>query len=573
MSINSALLAGVTGLTANASALAATSDNIANVNTVGYKLNKTNFSDLVTAASTQDYSAGGVTTTTTAYVTQQGLLQSTSSPTDLAISGSGFFVTTQSPQNVSATDPRLFTRAGSFTVDSQGFLKNSAGLYLQGWLADTNGTITTDPSNIAMLQPINVSTVGGAAGATTAASVNANLNAGETVSAASEQDAPFSNLVDSGGTDHHNFSVAYTPDPTAPNSYNVTVTDTDTTNAANNGSYGGKVVFNPATGAIASSTIPGLSVGGGTLTLANGNTVSLASVGLSTNSTAASIYNPVSNSMAAYNATTGTGTKPDFSVTVPLADSQGGARSMQIDFLKSTSNPNQWYAEAHVVPASDVVDGAGLSNGQVSVGVVSFTPDGRLDPTQTTLFGMNANGGQAAISFGASNGTAPGAGQVNWAPNLGINGQTVNLTLGSAAGGMTQYDSQSIVQSVSTNGTPFGNLTSINIDSSGFVTAAFDNGVTRRIAQVAVATFPNPDGLSPVSGDAYRVSLASGTYNLKAPGTGGAGTVSPSSLEASTVDLSSEFSSLITTQQAYSASSKIITTADQMMQDLINVIR
>ena len=78
MSINSAMLAGVTGLTANASALAATSDNIANVNTVGYKRAQTNFSDLVTAASTQDYSAGGVTTSIddSQYVTQQGLLQS-----------------------------------------------------------------------------------------------------------------------------------------------------------------------------------------------------------------------------------------------------------------------------------------------------------------------------------------------------------------------------------------------------------------------------------------------------------------------------------------------------------------
>jgi flagellar hook protein FlgE len=277
--------------------------------------------------------------------------------------------------------------------------------------------------------------------------------------------------------------------------------------------------------------------------------------------------------MAAYNATTGAGTKPDFSVTIPLADSQGGARSMQIDYLKSTSNPNQWYAEAHVVPASDVTDGPGLSNGQVSVGVVTFTPDGRLDPTQTTLFNMAANGGTPSITFGASNAGAPGTGQVNWAPSLGIDGQTVALTLGSAAGGLTQFNSQSIVQSVSTNGTPFGNLTSINIDGNGYVTAAFDNGVTRRIAQVAVATFPNADGLTPVSGDAYQVSLNSGTYNLKAPGTGGAGSISPSSLEASTVDLSTEFSNLITTQNAYSASSKIITTADQMMQDLINIIR
>ncbi len=563
MSINSAMLAGVTGLTANASALAATSDNIANVNTVGYKRAQTNFSDLVTAASTQDYSAGGVTTSTTSYVTQQGLLQSTSSPTDLAISGSGFFVTTQSPTDVSATAPRLFTRAGSFTVDSQGYLKNSAGLYLQGWLADTNGNITTDPSNIALLQPINVSTVGGAAGATTQAAVNANLDAGETISASSEQDASFTGVADSVPATH-NFSVAYTPDPTTANSYNVKVTDTGTGT-----SYTGTAVYNPATGAFVSGT-GALSAGSLNLGAA---TVPLASLGLNTNTVANSVYNPVSNSMAAYNATTGTGTKPDFSVTIPLADSQGGARSMQIDYLKSTSSPNQWYAEAHVVPASDVTEGAGLSNGQVSVGVVSFTPDGRLDPTQTTLFNMAANGGQPSISFGASNAGPPAAGQVNWASNLGINGQTVALTLGSAAGGMTQYDSQSIVQSVSTNGTPFGNLTSIAIDSSGYVTAAFDNGVTRRIAQVAIATFPNPDGLSPVSGDAYRVSLQSGTYNLKAPGTGGAGSISPSSLEASTVDLSSEFSSLITTQQAYSASSKIITTADQMMQDLINVIR
>ena len=177
------------------------------------------------------------------------------------------------------------------------------------------------------------------------------------------------------------------------------------------------------------------------------------------------------------------------------------------------------------------------------------------------------------MAFGASNAGAPAAGQVNWASSLGINGQTVGVTLGQAAGGMTQLNTASIVQSVATNGTPFGNLTSVSISSSGLVTAAFDNGVTRTIAQVAVATFPNPDGLSPVSGDAYSVSLASGTYNLKAPGSGGAGTISPSTLEASTVDLSSEFASLITTQRAYSASSKIITTADQMMSDLINILR
>jgi len=566
MSINSAMLAGVTGLTANAAALAATSDNIANVNTVGYKDDVTEFSDLVTAAGSGTYGSGGVQANTTAYVTQQGLLQSTSSPTDLAISGQGFFVTTQTPTSASATSPRLFTRAGSFTVDSQGYLKNSAGLYLQGWLANSSGQITTDPSNIAALQSINVSSVGGAAGATTQATVNANLDADETTSPAAEQDNSYTAVADSGGGSD-NYTVAYTPDVSAGNSYDITVTDTTTGT-----SYSGTVAYDPTTGAEVAGSGSG-ALTGDVLTLSNGNTVALSSLGLATNTTAATVYNPITNSMAAYNATTGTGTKPDFTVTIPLSDSQGGARSMQIDFLKSTTVPNQWYAEAQVIPASDVTTGAGLTNGQVSVGVVSFTPDGTFDPTNTTLFNCAANNGVPSITFGASNAGAPAAGQVNWASSLGINGQTVGVTLGQAAGGLTQLNTSSIVQSVSTNGTPFGNLTSISISDSGLVTAAFDNGVTRTIAQVAVATFPNPDGLSPVSGDAYQVSLQSGTYNLKAPGTGGAGSISPSSLEASTVDLSTEFSDLITTQQAYSASSKIITTADQMMQDLINILR
>ena len=476
MSINSAMLAGVTGLTANASALSATSDNIANVNTIGYKRNQTEFSDLVTASSASSDSSGGVQALTTQYVTQQGLLQSTSSPTDLAISGQGFFVTSQTATNLTSTTPREFTRAGSFTKDSQGNLVNPAGLYLLGWPANSSGVITTDPSNINLLQPINVSSVGGAAGATTTASVNANLNAAQPISQAS----------------------------------------------------------------------------------------------LDFGTAAADAYDPTSatTSMAAYDPATNTGTKPDFTVTIPVADSQGGQRSIQIDFLKSNAAPNTWYTEAVAVPASDVTSGTGLLPGQISTGVVAFTPDGRLDSANTTLFG-----GASSITFGASNAAAPAAGQVNWAPSLGINGQTMSLNLASAAGGLTQFNSQSVVQSVSTNGTAFGNLTSINIDSTGLVTAAFDNGVTRTIAQVAIATFPNPDGLNSVSGDAYTVSLNSGTYNLKTPGTGGAGSITPSSLEASTVDLSAEFANLITTQRAYSASSKIITTADQMLTDLINIIR
>lgn len=468
MSLNSAMLAGVTGLVSNSSALAAISDNIANVNTVGYKRAQANFQTLVTSrAANASYAAGGVTAQTRRFITTQGLPTQTTSATDLSISGQGFFVVTEKAEDLQPTDVRSFTRAGSFALDNLGYLRNDAGLYLQGWLVDDDGDIVTDPSDITRLKSVNVSSVGGAAEPTTRATINANLKSSEVLSG----DLP--------------------------------------------------------------------------------------------------LYNAATNSMAMYDPDLGVGVRPDFSIQVPTADSKGGKRTVQVDFLKS-ANPNEWYAEIRAVPASDVETGAGLSNGQLATGLVVFTPDGRLDSSASTLF---PDPTQPNLNFGASTDAAPAAGAFKWATGLGVSGQTISLEIGGSAGGLTQFDSQSLVQSVSTNGTAFGNLTNIEIDDRGFVTAIFDNGISRQIAQVALATFPNADGLMAASGNAYRVSQESGTYNFKAPGSGGAGFIAPSTLEASTVDLSSEFTGLITTQRAYSASSKIITTADQMMEELLNIKR
>ncbi|MFZ4605572.1 MAG: flagellar hook-basal body complex protein [Caulobacter sp.] len=468
MSINSAMLAGVTGLVSNSSALAAISDNIANVNTVGYKRSQANFQTLVTSRGPNaTYAAGGVSAQTRRFITTQGLPTQTTSTTDLSISGQGFFTVTEKAEGLQASDVRSFTRAGSFQLDNLGYLKNDAGLYLQGWLVDDVGAITPDPSDITRLRSINVSSVGGAAEQTTRATVNANLQSSQTLSA---------------------------------------------------------------------------------------------DVG---------VYSAATNSMAMYDPDAGTGVRPDFSIQVPVSDSKGGKRTVQVDFLKS-ANPNEWYAEIRAVPASDVITGTGLANGQLATGKVVFTPDGRLDTAATTLFPDPLN---PVLAFAASAAAAPAAGEFKWATGLGVGAQDIRLDLGGAAGGLTQFDSESLVQSVATNGTAFGNLTNIEIDERGFVTAIFDNGISRQIAQVAVATFPNADGLTPISGNAYRVSQESGTYNFKTAGAGGAGFIAPSTLEASTVDLSSEFTGLITTQRAYSASSKIITTADQMLEELLNIKR
>ncbi len=100
---------------------------------------------------------------------------------------------------------------------------------------------------------------------------------------------------------------------------------------------------------------------------------------------------------------------------------------------------------------------------------------------------------------------------------------------------------------MSANGTEFGALTKVEIGNDGVVTAIYNNGDTRKLAQVALATFINANGLTPVSGNAFQVSTASGGFSLKQPGLGGAGELQPDTLEASTVDLAQEFTGLITT--------------------------
>src|SRR6201996_2697949 len=183
MSLPSAMQSGVAGLVANSVALSTISNNIANVNTVGYKQGETDFESLVTnAGGDSALNAGGVMASTQQLIDQQGQLTQTSSPLDLAISGQGFFVTTSQATNVTPTDPRLFTRAGSFTVNNQGYLVNAAGLVLQGWPADANGVITPNPSSLTSLQSINVSQVGGAVSPTTQVGLNANLDSAQTVS-------------------------------------------------------------------------------------------------------------------------------------------------------------------------------------------------------------------------------------------------------------------------------------------------------------------------------------------------------------------------------------------------------
>ena len=151
MSIYGAMFAGVSGLAAQSNSLSMISDNIANVNTVGYKGVSARFSTLVTQAATQTtHTPGGVQSSPYSYIDGQGLLQGSASGTDLAVAGQGFFVV-----NEAATpgfgDDFFFTRAGSFNPDQNGNLVNTAGYFLQGYDLRTT---TPQPSSSTLLSGV-----------------------------------------------------------------------------------------------------------------------------------------------------------------------------------------------------------------------------------------------------------------------------------------------------------------------------------------------------------------------------------------------------------------------------------
>jgi flagellar hook protein FlgE len=148
MSIYGALFSGVSGLAAQAQAMGMLSDNITNVNTVGYKETTARFSTLVTSSATSTaYAPGGVRSTPQQLIDKQGLLMSSVSPTDLAVNGAGFMVVTDTA--TPGSDAREYlTRAGSFTPDVNGYLRNAGGYFLRAYAIDDAGAVDTTLSTV-----------------------------------------------------------------------------------------------------------------------------------------------------------------------------------------------------------------------------------------------------------------------------------------------------------------------------------------------------------------------------------------------------------------------------------------
>lgn len=518
MSVFGSMFTATSGLNAQSQALGMISNNIANVSTVGYKRTDASFSSLVTTQNQSTlYTPGGVNVSQNARISQAGVLQQSSSATDLAISGNGMFVVRAGTGT--ASEP-LFTRAGSFTENVDGFLENTSGYLLQGWPLDQSGAIIGSAS-IGSLVPVDVAFSGGISETTTEASFAAALNANQAVT---------------GGT---NFSRAMTFYDSLGNANDVTLNFEKLQTTL--GSTIGTVDLSAQSGDFAPGT--------DTFTV---------------NGTPVTLDGDVNDLLTDLNAIANINAYLDADGHLNIEDTSGGNLTLADGAGTPLANGTLGIA-AGVYNAS--ADPAALT-GAAPAGTPN--PGGWWQVTFTTNAGTVESGAVNFNTDGTLNATANVDGEINialgWTPP---GADPLNIALDFA--GLRQQSSDYTVISTDQNGSPLGFKTGVSIGSDGTVRAQFSNGLSRDVYRLAVATFPNVNGLSELDGNVYRESDTSGTLNLLQAGTGGAGLINGGALEGSNVDLADEFSKMIITQRAYSANTKVITTADQMTAELLQI--
>jgi flagellar hook protein FlgE len=182
--------------------------------------------------------------------------------------------------------------------------------------------------------------------------------------------------------------------------------------------------------------------------------------------------------------------------------------------------------------------------------------------------------GNTKLFFGSDGKIVTGTGAsatqtVDLAPTNGASKMTMSLDFSAVSSLATETE----VQATSQDGFPPGSLSSFNIEASGAITGVFTNGLTRTLGQVALALFPNAAGLERTGSNLLRETDNSGLPVIGTPGTNGRGSLNAGFLEQSNVDISTEFTDLIVTQRGFQANTKVVTTVDEMLQDLISMKR
>jgi len=285
------------------------------------------------------------------------------------------------------------------------------------------------------------------------------------------------------------------------------------------------------------------------------------------------LNNPVPTSSSSFvgnlpsNAATNFTSSPS---TVQIYDALGNTHDLNLSWTKTSAG--NWSLKAVAANA----------NGTTTTDLTRTIPFvfNSTNPAGTTPIGtlssITAGSGYTVIDNSTA---AENRAQVQFAldfSGFGAGSQTITLNFGdyNTANGVTQYsDTDVTVTSFSQNGLPQGSFNNLSIDKNGLVSLNYNNGSLKTIAQVPIVQFYAQDQLQRVSGGVYTATLASGTARYSAPGSTGAGTIAGNSLESSNVDIAEQFTDLIKAQQIYSANAKTITTINNMLDTVVNIVR
>ncbi|MDQ6989232.1 MAG: flagellar hook protein FlgE [Mariprofundaceae bacterium] len=513
MGIYNALYTGSSGLSAFGETVRVIGDNIANINSLGFKSQSVVFADVlsqtvgVTRSNIANQVGNGVRIGQITRDQQQGSIQNTTNATDMAINGNGMFAL-KDP----ASNQTFYTRAGAFFLDKDSNLIDGQGFVVQGWATNEQGEATGNVTDI---------TFGGLASqaqATTAIDVGVTLdsnapalNAGiafDPNNASTYHYKAEVNIYDSLGQQHA-MSIYYVKNNNNDWEWHVGVDGADLT-----GGVAGEQVILGSTTTNFNSTNPTLPA-----TLPVGTEIS---------GSATFDQNVTINAIAVAAGTT-------------VSAALGGS----------------------VVVASSVLP-AGV---QVVTGNVLTTPS-----ANQLVFGSN---GELTTEVGPAvdfpwTSAALSSINFNFGDATGTDQQSI---FGDGLDGTVQMAGSFATRQMVRDGFASGFLDKLETDSTGRIFGVFTNGQRRPLFQVALAKFPNDAVLSHVGNNLQQETIGSGSPILEKPGNGGMGSITPYGLEQSNVDLAGEFVKLIVVQRGYEANSKTISTTDQMLSSLMQLKR
>ena len=630
------LFSGVSGLQSHQIAMDVESNNIANVNTIGFKYSRANFADLLAQtskiATAPQGDLGGKNAmqvglgTSVASVTRihsQGSIQNTDKNTDVAIQGDGFFIVSSDDGNT-----YKYTRSGDFKFDALGNFVDNNGFVVQGWLRDEATGLVDSTAPIQNIQiPPGLTTP---AQASSEITIKANLNSGDLL----EQYSVVENLDSTAGLDptlreiEESFGVLFDGSGEALRM----IAPTSGTLGAGPivGGQGINVSFDNGVTTKEFRYTDDATLAGNWAVPATGAASTIAGAGsvyyFRTTEDLRAALQEFARDPNADGAATNIATVDFINGKIVMENPDDGdavADDMQIviSAIDNTQDPNvvenvrftqnmltlqgglieagglkqsQAFNAATHSASIDIFDSLGTkhtirvdfrkidstsagSTWGYTITAPSGTDIGGIAPDVNIIYGSTISASGSNVTFG-NNGELTNVSLPSF-DFTGNNGsapnQTITLNFGTIGGfdGLTSFDNPSATSGISQDGYPGGDLVGIRIDQSGTLVGSFTNGRSFGLAQISMAKFANNEGLVGDGGNVYLQSANSGDPIIGTAATAGRGFIQSSALEASNVDLSKALTQLIIIQRGYQANGKTITTSDTLLETLIGLKR